>query len=69
MKIIPNWRDALRMYSIQAQALNFAIIGAWQALPDDLQDALPGSVVLGVAMGLLVLGIVGRLIQQPAVQP
>lgn len=69
MKIIPNWRDALRMYSVQAQALNFAIIGAWQALPEDLQDALPETLILGVAMVLLVLGIVGRLIQQPEVKP
>ena len=56
-KLIPNWRQAWRMFSVQAQASSVAILGAWQALPDDLRAKVPESVVLG---------IVGRLIDQPA---
>ncbi len=65
MKLIPDWRKAWRFFSVQAQALTLAGIGAWQVLPDDLKGAVPVPVAVALAMGLLVLGIVGRLIAQP----
>lgn len=65
-KLIPNWRRAWRMFSVQAQAGSVAILGAWQALPDDLRGRLPEPVVLGIVGALLVFGIIGRLIDQPA---
>lgn len=68
MKLIPNWRRAWRMFSVQAMTAATAILGAWQAFPPDLKDALPEAWVHGSAMALLVLGIVGRLIAQPATQ-
>ena len=63
-KLIPNWRQAWRMFSVQAQASSVAILGAWQALPDDLRGKVPEPVVLGIVGALLVFGIVGRLIDQ-----
>lgn len=68
MKLIPEARRAWRMFSVQAQALALALIGSWQAMPQALQDKIPPSAVLAVAMVLLVAGIVGRLIHQPKVQ-
>ena len=65
MKLIRDWRASWRFFSVQAQALTLAGIGAWQVLPDEMRAAVPASVVLGMAMVLLVLGIVGRLIAQP----
>lgn len=64
-KLIPNWRRAWRMFSVQAQAGAVAILGAWQALPEKWQDMIPIWVVLLLACIVLVLGIVGRLIDQP----
>ena len=69
MKLISNWKQALRMFSVQAQSLNLVGIAAWTALPDDMRAMIPPSVVLGLAMVLLVLGIVGRLIAQPEIAP
>lgn len=66
--LIPNWRRAWRMFSVQAQALAFAVLGGWQAMPDDLRAVVPASAVFGLAMVLLVAGIVGRLIDQPKVR-
>jgi hypothetical protein len=37
VKLIPNWRHAWRMFSVQAQTGAVAVLGAWQALPDDLR--------------------------------
>jgi hypothetical protein len=65
MNLIPNWRRAWRMFSVQAQAAAIASIAGWQALPDDLRAMVPQSVAMGLAIALLVLGIVGRLIDQP----
>lgn len=66
MRLIPNWRKAWRMFSVQAQAASFAILGTWQAMPDDLRSRVPEPVVFGIVGALLVLGIIGRLIDQPA---
>jgi uncharacterized membrane protein len=66
VKLIRNARRvALRSYSQQAQYVALAILGAYGALPDKLQDVLPMWLVLGIACAVLVLGIVGRLVEQP----
>lgn len=64
-RLIPNWRRAWRMLSVQAQAAALAVIGGWQALPDDMRAAVPQWAVFALAMALLVAGIAGRLIDQP----
>lgn len=64
-RLIPNWRKAWRMLSIQAQTAALAVIGAWQAVPDDMRTVVPPWAVLSLAMALLVAGIIGRLIDQP----
>lgn len=68
MKLIPEWRQAPRMMSVQAMTLALALQGAWQALPDDLRASLPTELVPWLSMALLALGVIGRLIQQPAIQ-
>lgn len=65
MKLIENWRQAWRFFSVQAQALALTVLGAWQVMPDDLRAALPPNVVYAVSMVLLVAGIVGRVVSQP----
>lgn len=68
MKLIDNWKRAHRMLSIQAMTLAAAIQGAWPAMPEDLKTALPPHLVHWVSIGLLVAGIVGRLLDQPKVK-
>lgn len=67
-RLIPNWRRAWRMFSVQAQALAVAVLGGWQALPDDLRATIPPWAVVTLASVLLLAGIVGRLIDQPKVR-
>lgn len=67
MKLIPEAKQAWRMFSVQAQAAAIAILGVWQIFPDDLKAAIPHNLVAWFAMGLLALGIFGRLIEQPKV--
>ena len=68
MKLIPNWRKAWRMFSVQAQALAVAVIGAWQVIPDDIRAVVPSWASGGLLALLLALGIAGRLIDQPSVK-
>ena len=66
MKLIPEWRSAWRMLSVQIGAL--AVV--WVALPADTQTAILRLIGIDAAhlpalVGLAV--IVGRLIAQPKV--
>ena len=67
MKLIPNWKKFYRMTSIQCQTVAGAALGGWQALDPDWKATIPFWVVLTVAISVLVLGIVGRLVQQDSV--
>lgn len=65
MKLIGNWRKAWRFFSVQAKAASVAMLAGWQALPANWQAMIPLKYVMGIAVAVLVLGIVGRLIEQP----
>lgn len=65
MKLIPNARNWWRMFSVQAQLIAMAVLGAWGAMPDDLKARLPDMLAIYTAAGVLVLGVFGRLVQQP----
>lgn len=64
---IPNISKAWRMLSVQAMTAAAALQGAWVAVPDDLRASVPPAYVTGITIGLLVLGVLGRLVAQPAV--
>lgn len=64
MKLIDEWRRAWRWFSMQAMVAVAAIQGAWAAIPDDLKRHFPGRLITAVSVGLLLLGIGGRLVRQ-----
>ena len=68
MTFIPNIKQAWKMFSIQAQAINAALLVSWQSLPATLQTVIPVQYLLVIAVILLVLGMVGRVIQQDAIK-
>ena len=47
-------------------AIAAALQGAWIYIPSDLRDDMPHFLVKGLTIGLLVLGVIGRLIKQDA---
>lgn len=67
MKLIPQWRRAWRMFSVQAMTLAGAVQAAWALMPEDLKAQLPAGLVPVVSIVLLVAGIAGRMVQQPKV--
>ena len=64
MKLIEEWRLAWRWFSMQAMVCVAAIQGSWAAVPDDLKRHFPARLVTVLSVGLLVLGIGGRLVKQ-----
>lgn len=68
LRLIPNWRAAWRMFSVQMAG---ALV-AWSMLPPDSQMLLigwTGFPAERVPALLGILAVVGRLVQQPSVQP
>lgn len=64
-KLIPNWRAAPRMLSVQIAALAVA----WGSAPVDLQTAMLAAIGIGPERIPAVLGalfLLGRLIDQPS---
>ena len=64
MQLIPNWRQAWRMFSVQAMTLAGALQGAWLAIPPDLKAHVPDGLVYVVTLAILALGVIGRLVVQ-----
>jgi hypothetical protein len=64
--LVPNAKQiALKSYSQIAQYTALSIIGGYQAIPKEWQDAIPLPMVLAMASVALVCGIVGRVLAQP----
>ncbi|HVV29128.1 MAG TPA: hypothetical protein VHC40_14290 [Rhizomicrobium sp.] len=69
MRLVAEWRQAWRWFSMQAMALAAAFAGAWTALPDDLRAHIPARLVTALSAALLLLGICGRLVRQRGGRP
>ncbi len=61
LSFVENVRECWKWASMQFQALTLALLGAWAALPEKLQDAVPTWAVVTVAIVLLVFGMIGRV--------
>lgn len=64
MKLVDDARRAWRWISMQCMGTALALQGAWEIIPADLKSHISDSNVRWVTGGLLVLGIVGRLVKQ-----
>lgn len=64
MKLIPQWRSALRMYSIQILLFIAALPAAWEAVPDEVKLLIPLPWLPWITTGLAIAGIVARLVDQ-----
>jgi hypothetical protein len=67
MKLIENARNAWRMFSVQAMGLAIVVQTVWVELPSDLRESIDSSTVRYITIGLLVAGVIGRLVKQDKV--
>ncbi len=64
IRLVSDWRRAWRWYSVNCPMLAAALLGAWAALPEAMQSAFTPGQLQCMAIGLIVLGVGGRLIDQ-----
>jgi hypothetical protein len=68
VKLVSNWRKAWKWFCMWAMGVPAAVVGVWLLLPDKLQDLIltqiPPKQLAWSLLGVLALGLVGRLIQQ-----
>lgn len=67
MRLIENARSAWRMFSMQAMGLALVVQAVWVELPADLRDSLDSTTVRYITIGLLIAGVLGRLVKQEKV--
>lgn len=63
-KLVSDWKRAYRWLSVQAMLLSTALLSTWALLPADLKARLPDDVGLWAAVATLLLGVVGRVVDQ-----
>lgn len=64
MRLVPNWKRAWRWLSVQAMLLAVSLQGAWMAMPDEMRASVSPNVVQAFTIVLLVLGVIGRMVDQ-----
>tara|TARA_Y100000015_G_scaffold7063_1_gene6539 strand:- start:49 stop:252 length:204 start_codon:yes stop_codon:yes gene_type:complete len=64
MKLIPDWKQAHKWFSVQLAAVSAALPLAWEYLPSDLKAYIPDEwrPAILAAVGLAI--IVGRILDQ-----
>lgn len=67
MKLVPEWKRCLRMFSVQAMILAGAVQGAWASLPDEMKATVSDDWLRYGTIALMVLGVIGRLVVQSSV--
>ena len=64
IKLVEDWKDARRWFSVNCMALGMAIQGAWVCIPEDMRKAMPDNLVAIITTVVLLLGVMGRLVKQ-----
>ena len=64
MKLIPQWRKSLRMYSVQILIFIAALPAAWEAVPLEVKALIPLPWLPWIMTALAVAGIIARVIDQ-----
>lgn len=63
-RLVKGWKQSWKWFSVQCMTLSGVVQGTWITLPDDIRAGGPPWLIPGIAIGLLVLGVIGRLIDQ-----
>ena len=64
MRLVPDYRDAWRWFSVQAFAILAALPLVWLNLPPDIKAFIPPKYGVYIAAAIALGGLVGRLVDQ-----
>lgn len=63
--LVPGWKKAYRWLSMNMMAMAASLQVTWMTLPEDMRMAVPSEVIGTATTVLLVMGMIGRLVNQP----
>ena len=69
LELVEGWRNAWRWTSMNCMVLAGALQGTWLVLDADQRATLPHYSVTALTIVVLIAGVAGRLIKQPAPCP
>lgn len=64
MKLVKDWKECWKWFSVHCMVVATAVQGAWMFIPADLKSNLPTELAVILTLALLVLGLIGRLVDQ-----
>lgn len=64
MKLVEDWKQAWKWFSVQALAALVILPTVWAALPADAKSFLPDGAEPWILAALALAGVIGRLIDQ-----
>jgi hypothetical protein len=65
MQLIENWKQAWKLFSVQALALLAALPVVWMSLPEDIKAMVPADWMKWIMVAIAIGGLFGRMIAQP----
>ena len=64
IELVEDWHKAWKWASVQAMVAAGSLQPTWAMIPPYWQQRFPQALITGVTVGLLILGVVGRVIQK-----
>jgi hypothetical protein len=64
MKLVSNWKDAWKWFSMWCMGAAAAMQSAWVTIPQEWRDTIPNDYVMYATIIALMLGAVGRVVDQ-----
>ena len=69
MKLVQDWREAWKWFSVQALVTIAALPMIWSALPADTKALVPNGWEPWIFFALAIAGVIGRLVDQNKAPP
>ena len=69
MNLIPEWRSAVKLFSVQANAIGAALASTYGLMYPQLRESIPPQWMAGITAAVFVAGIVCRVISQQPKAP
>ena len=69
MRLIPEWRSAIKFLSVQANIIGMALAGAYASMYDQLKVDLPPKHMAMITVAVFAGGILCRIISQQPKAP
>jgi hypothetical protein len=64
MKLIDEWKQCWKWFSVQANTIGAAVSSTYAVMYPQLKGTIPPSYMFGITAAIFVAGVIGRLVKQ-----